>query len=93
MTTTETPEPARRVAEHLAAVVIAAVRPDTPDGDLRSAAITAAAERLGGELLGLLRELEPDGTVRPQDSAIARAAHLAAHITLAEQPDVTSREE
>lgn len=90
MVTAHFDEPAQRVAEQLAAVVIAALRPDTapletgPDPDVMGAAV----QRIGGELLTLLRELEPDPELSA-DSAVARAAHLAAQITLSGKPRVT----
>ncbi|NIJ12417.1 hypothetical protein FHU38_002761 [Saccharomonospora amisosensis] len=87
MTTAHFDEPAQRVAEQLAAVVIAALRPDTapletgPDPDVMGAAV----QRIGGELLALMRQLEPDPELSA-DSSIARAAHLAAQITLSGKP-------
>ncbi|OQO93922.1 hypothetical protein B1813_05250 [Saccharomonospora piscinae] len=97
MATTDAEDLAQRVAQQLAAVVIAALRPDTPPTGVAPTptVVGAAVDRLGGELVMLLRDLEPrparpDDTmpgVRRTDSAVARAANLAAHIMLSGNPD------
>lgn len=92
MTTGDTGDLAEHVARQLAAVVIAALRPDTtsPDTGPDSRVIGAAVNRLGVELGSLLRQLEPrparaDDTlpdVTKADSAVARAVKLAGQIML-----------
>ncbi|MEY7972192.1 hypothetical protein AB8O38_09335 [Saccharomonospora xinjiangensis] len=92
MTTADAGDLAERVAQQLAAVVIAALRPDTttPEAGPDPGVIGAAVDRLGFELGSLLRQLEPR-PVRPDDtlpdvtkadSAVARAAKLAGQIML-----------
>lgn len=95
MSTSDDSGAAQRAAEQLAGVVIAALRPDMASTDGRSGTrfIGHAVQRLGGELHLLLRELESETAEASRDSAIARAAHLAAHITLSDQPDVAVGEE
>lgn len=95
MATTDEPGAAQWVAEQLAGVVIAALRPDvsSSDGDLVAQSVGDAVQRLGRELLLLLQELESETAGVSTDSAIARAAHLAAHITLSDQPDRAIRAE
>ncbi|WP_235999249.1 hypothetical protein [Qaidamihabitans albus] len=70
-------------------MVAAALRPDTAplDRNPRRRAVGVAVERLGGALLGLIRELEPEQRYVSADNAIARAAHLAAHISLSDRPN------
>ncbi|WP_019813011.1 hypothetical protein [Saccharomonospora saliphila] len=93
-------DPADLAAQQLAAVVIAALRPDSaatdhgPDPRM----INLAVRRLGDELGALLRGFE-SATAAPgtgqddhhdraadADSAIARAARLATHILLSGHP-------
>ncbi|WP_197319117.1 hypothetical protein [Saccharomonospora sp. NB11] len=95
--TTEAGDLAEHVAQQLAAVVIAALRPDptSPDSGVDSRTIGAAVERLGTELGSLLRQLEerparPDDTLpglTTADSAVVRAAKLARQIMLSGSPD------
>ncbi|WP_298181629.1 hypothetical protein [Saccharomonospora sp.] len=97
MTTADPEDLAEQVAQQLAAVVIAALRPDTtpPETGLDPVSIGEAADRLGGELVALLRQLEcrptrSDDTlpgISRGDSAVARAAHLSAQIMLSGMSD------
>jgi hypothetical protein len=96
MTTADSESLAERVAQQLAAVVIAALRPDTtsPDAGPDPESIGEAAGRLGDEFISLLHQLEPrladpDDTlpgVARGDSAVARAARLSSHIMLSGMP-------
>ncbi len=96
----DTGDLAEHVAQQLAAVVIAALRPDpaSPDTGPDARAIGSAVHRLGAELGSLLRELEPrppraDDTLPDAtkvDSAVARAAKLAAQIMLSGTHDTDS---
>ena len=95
--TSEAGDLAERVAQQLAAVFIAALRPDpaAPDTGPDSRTIGAAVERLGVELGSLLRQLEDrpvrsDDTlpgVTKSDSAVVRAAKLARQIMLSGSHD------
>lgn len=97
MTTADAQDLPEQVAKQLAAVVIAAVRPDTVSPELGPdpRIIGEAVDRLGDELVSLLRELEPrtgrgdddtlPGTHRGE-SAVARAEELAARIMLSGSP-------
>ncbi|NKQ53919.1 hypothetical protein HFP15_13615 [Amycolatopsis sp. K13G38] len=72
---------AGEAAEQLAAAVTAALRPDAAPLDYAPCrqGVTKAVQGLRSALLGLIRELEPrTGTY--DDSAVARAQHLAADI-------------
>jgi len=74
---------AGEAAEQLAAAVTAALRPDAAPLDYAPCrqGVSNAVQRLRGALLGLIRELEPRaGTAALEDSAVARAQHLAADI-------------
>ncbi len=88
MSTSHTRDPAELVAQQLAAVVIAALRPDTasdargPDPRM----IGLAVRRLGDEFGALLRGFESATDEGAIDSAVDRAAHLATHIMLSGQP-------
>lgn len=89
MSTSHTRDPAELAAQQLAAVVIAALRPDTASDDDRGPdprMIGLAVRRLGDEFGALLRGFESATDERAVDSAVDRAARLATHIMLSGQP-------
>ncbi|HVW40591.1 MAG TPA: hypothetical protein VHC18_04500 [Amycolatopsis sp.] len=79
---TPEPVPAGEAAEQLAAAVTAALRPDAAPLDYGPCrqGVGTAVRHLRGALLGLMRALEPHSGTTPEDSAVARAQHLAADI-------------
>ncbi|WP_007027384.1 hypothetical protein [Saccharomonospora iraqiensis] len=88
MSTSHTRDPAELAAQQLAAVVIAALRPDTASDDRGPdpRMIGLAVRRLGDEFGALLRGFESATDERAVDSAVDRAARLATHIMLSGQP-------
>jgi hypothetical protein len=87
--TVETPDLADTAADELAAAVAAALRPDDAplDYDPCRRGVGAAVERLGAALRDLITELTPKVRSAP-DSAVARAADLAADIRFVRPVDV-----
>lgn len=95
MSTSHTRDSAELVAQQLAAVVIAALRPDTAPSDQGPdpRMIGLAVRRLGDEFGALLRGFESATDDRAVDSAVDRAARLATHIMLSGQPHADRAED
>ncbi|GHF60757.1 hypothetical protein FHX82_002687 [Amycolatopsis bartoniae] len=86
--TADRPCLASTAAEELAAAVAAALRPDDAplDHDPCRRGVGAAVERLGAALRDLITELTPKSTSL-SDTAVARAADLAADIRFVRPTD------
>ena len=94
MAAADRPELAITAAEHLAAAVTAALRPDAAPLDHAPCRrdVGAAVARLRTALLGLIQELEPKSTARAADSAAVRANDLAAEIRFVRPVEPTGLE-